>query len=640
MALKLLLLSIFFLFLARLSLSYEPRNHEVDALISIREALHDPYGVLNNWDEDSVDPCSWAMITCSPDNLVICLGAPSQSLSGTLSGAIGNLTNLRQVLLQNNNISGQIPPELGTLSKLQTLDLSNNRFSSVVPDSLGQLNSLQYLRLNNNSLSGPFPVSVAKISQLVFLDLSYNNLSGPVPKSPARTFNVAGNPLICGSSSTEGCSGSANVGPLSFSLVTSPGKHKSKKLALALGLSLSLVSLFLLALGILWLRRKQKGHMMLNVSDKQEEGLIRLGNLRNFTFRELQIATDNFCSKNILGTGGFGNVYKGKLGDRTMVAVKRLKDLTGTSGESQFRTELEMISLAVHRNLLRLIGYCATSNERLLVYPYMSNGSVASRLRGKPALDWNTRKRIAIGAARGLLYLHEQCDPKIIHRDVKAANVLLDEFCEAVVGDFGLAKLLDHADSHVTTAVRGTVGHIAPEYLSTGQSSEKTDVFGFGILLIELITGMRALEFGKTVNQKGAMLEWVKKIQQEKKVDELVDKELGSNYDWIEVEEMLQVALLCTQYLPAHRPKMSEVVRMLEGDGLAEKWAVSHNHSNPTMNLSHPKNANRSTFYPTTASKHDESGHNRSSSMFGTTMDEDDDERSLDSYAMELSGPR
>lgn len=130
-------------------------------------------------------------------------------------------------------------------------------------------------------------------------------------------------------------------------------------------------------------------------------------------------------------------------------------------------------------------------------------------MTGKPPLDWNTRKRIAIGAARGLLYLHEQCDPKIIHRDVKAANVLLDDYYEAVLGDFGLAKLLDHAESHVTTAVRGTVGHIAPEYLSTGQSSEKTDVFGFGILLVELITGMRALELGKTVNQKGAALEWV-----------------------------------------------------------------------------------------------------------------------------------
>nr|XP_011462643.1 PREDICTED: LOW QUALITY PROTEIN: probable LRR receptor-like serine/threonine-protein kinase At4g30520 [Fragaria vesca subsp. vesca] len=625
----------FFLSTASLCLSYEPRNHEVVALISLKGSLNDPHGVLNNWDGDSVDPCSWAMITCSSENVVVGLGAPSQSLSGTLTAAIGNLTNLRQVLLQNNNISGKLPAELGTLPKLQTLDLSNNRFLGVVPESLGQLNSLQYLRLNNNSLSGAFPVSLAKIPALAFLDLSYNNLSGPIPKFPARTFNVVGNPLICGSSSTEGCSGSAPV-PLSLSLNPSPGKHKSKTVAIALGVSFSCAFLMLLSLGIIWYREKQKSQTILNISDIQEEGLVSLGNLRNFTFKELQVATDHFSSKNILGAGGFGNVYKGKLGDGTMVAVKRLKDVTGTAGESQFRTELEMISLAVHRNLLRLIGYCATSNERLLVYPYMSNGSVAFRLRGKPALDWNTRKRIAIGAARGLLYLHEQCDPKIIHRDVKAANVLLDDYCEAIVGDFGLAKLLDHADSHVTTAVRGTVGHIAPEYLSTGQSSEKTDVFGFGILLIELITGMRALEFGKTVNQKGAMLEWVKKVQQEKKVELLVDRELGNNYDRIEVGEMLQVALLCTQYLPAHRPKMSEVVRMLEGDGLAEKWASSHNHSKSRMDLFQTHNSNKSTPHSTwNASKHD--GSER---MFGTSMDEDDDEHSLDSYAMELSGPR
>lgn len=129
---------------------------------------------------------------------------------------------------------------------------------------------------------------------------------------------------------------------------------------------------------------------------------------------------------------------------------------------------------------------------------------------GKPTLDWGTRKRIAVGAARGLLYLHEQCDPKIIHRDVKAANILLDDYCEAVVGDFGLAKLLDHRESHVTTAVRGTAGHIAPEYLLTGQSSEKTDVFGFGILLLELISGQKTIEFGKAGNQRGAVLDWVK----------------------------------------------------------------------------------------------------------------------------------
>lgn len=300
-----------------------------------------------------------------------------------------------------------------------------------------------------------------------------------------------------------------------------------------------------------------------------------LGNLRRFQFRELQSATNNFSSKNILGKGGFGNVYKGYLQDGSIVAVKRLKDGNAIGGDTQFQTEVEMISLAVHRNLLRLYGFCITPTERLLVYPYMSNGSVASRLKAKPPLDWGTRKRIALGAARGLLYLHEQCDPKIIHRDVKAANILLDDYCEAVVGDFGLAKLLDHHDSHVTTAVRGTVGHIAPEYLSTGQSSEKTDVFGFGILLLELITGQRALEFGKAANQKGAMLDWVKKIHQEKKLEMLVDKDLKNNYDKIELEEIVQVALLCTQYLPSHRPKMSEVVRMLEGDGLAEKWEAS-----------------------------------------------------------------
>ncbi|CAN1223514.1 Probable LRR receptor-like serine/threonine-protein kinase At2g23950 [Linum grandiflorum] len=601
--------------------SYETRNHEVEALMRVKEGLDDPHGVLKNWDEDSVDPCSWAMITCSPDYLVIGLGAPSQSLSGTLSAAIGNLTNLRQVLLQNNNISGKIPPEIGQLSKLQTLDLSNNRFSGLVPDSFGQLTALQYLRLNNNSFSGPFPLSLAKIPRLAFLDLSYNNLSGPVPKFPTRTFNVVGNPLICGSKSSDGCFGPNlpicvfYINILVFQL--NIGKHKSNNIGVAVGVSLGSISFLVLVLGLLWYRKRQRSQIVLNINDKQEEGLISLGNLRNFSFRELQHATSNFSSKNILGAGGFGNVYKGKLGDGSTVAVKRLKDLTGSSGESQFRTELEMISLAVHRNLLRLVGYCATANERLLVYPYMSNGSVASRLRGKPALDWNARKRIAIGAARGLLYLHEQCDPKIIHRDVKAANVLLDDYCEAVVGDFGLAKLLDHADSHVTTAVRGTVGHIAPEYLSTGQSSEKTDVFGFGILLIELITGMRALEFGKSVNQKGAMLEWVKKIQKEKREEELVDRELrssSSSYDRIEVGEMLQVAVLCTQYLPAHRPKMSEVVRMLEGDGLAEKWAASHNHATD----------------PTTTIKLVDYDND----------DDDDDEHSLDSYAMELSGPR
>ncbi|XP_065880015.1 protein NSP-INTERACTING KINASE 2 [Euphorbia lathyris] len=592
-------------------------NYEVLALMSIKNSLIDPHNVLN-WDETAVDPCSWAMITCSPDGLVTGLGAPSQYLSGTLSPSIGNLTNLQLVLLQNNNFSGHLPSEIGRLSKLKTLDLSNNFFTGEIPSTLSNLKNLQYLRLNNNSLYGPIPPSLPNMSQLSFLDLSYNNLSAPVPAFHVRTFNIVGNSLICGAE--EECVGFIQT-PQSLSLNNSQnsqpsGNGKGNKIALAIGSSVGCICLLFLGFGFLfWWRQRHNQQIFFDVNEQRQEEL-NLGNLKKFQFKELQVATKNFSNKNLIGKGGFGNVYKGHLHDGSIVAVKRLKDGNGsTGGEIQFQTEVEMISLAVHRNLLRLYGFCMTASERLLVYPYMSNGSVATRLKAKPTLDWSTRKRIALGAARGLLYLHEQCDPKIIHRDVKAANILLDDDCEAVVGDFGLAKLLDHRDSHVTTAVRGTVGHIAPEYLSTGQSSEKTDVFGFGILLLELISGLRALEFGKSANQKGgAMLDWVKKIHQENKLELIVDKDLKNNYDRIELEEMVRVSLLSTQYTPSHRPKMSEVVRMLEGDGLAEKWEASQK-----------AEATRSRAYEFSSSE-------RYSDLT--------DDSSLLVQAMELSGPR
>ncbi|KAK3015410.1 hypothetical protein RJ639_007482 [Escallonia herrerae] len=483
-------------------------NYEVQALMGIKAAIKDPRGVLGNWDADAVDPCSWTMVTCSPDNLVIGLGTPSQNLSGTLSPSIGNLTNLQIVLLQNNNLTGPLPSELGKLPKIKTLDLSDNFFTDEIPSSLSNLKSLEYLRLNNNSLSGPIPLSLANMTQLTFLDLSFNDLSGPVPRFLAKTFNVLGNPMICATGTEQDCNGTTPM-PLSLPLNNaqskdlelalsyefefrhsqSAGRPKRHKVALAFGSSLGCISLLILGFGfLLWWRQRHNQQIFLDVNEQNREEIC-LGNLRRFQFRELQIATKNFSSKNILGKGGFGIVYKGYLQDGTLVAVKRLKDGNAAGGEIQFQTEVEMISLAVHRNLLRLYGFCMTTTERLLVYPYMSNGSVASRLKG--------------------------------------------------------------------------------------QSSEKTDVFGFGILLLELITGQRALEFGKAANQKGAMLDWVKKIHQEKKLDMLVDKDLNNEYDRIELEEIVQVALLCTQYLPSNRPKMSEVVRMLEGDGLAEKWEAS-----------------------------------------------------------------
>ncbi|KAK4343629.1 hypothetical protein RND71_036723 [Anisodus tanguticus] len=300
--------------------------------------------------------------------------------------------------------------------------------------------------------------------------------------------------------------------------------------------------------------------------------------------------------------GGFGKVYKGVLNDGIKVAVKRLTDYESPGGDAAFQREVEMISVAVHRNLLRLIGFCTTPTERLLVYPYMQNLSVAYRLRGIVSsrayfvfvgLIVNDsvsgflsicEEACGTGTARGLEYLHEHCNPKIIHRDVKAANVLLDEDFEAVVGDFGLAKLVDVKKTNVTTQVRGTMGHIAPEYLSTGKSSEKTDVFGYGIMLLEIVTGQRAIDFSRLEEDDVLLLDHlqplrimhtilkVKKMQREKRLDAIVDRNLSKNYEMDEVETMIQVALLCTQASPEDRPAMSEVVRMLEGEGLAKRW--------------------------------------------------------------------
>ncbi|KAH9533029.1 hypothetical protein CY35_18G029500 [Sphagnum magellanicum] len=557
-------------------------NSEVMALWAIRQALQDPQNALATWDKNYISPCTFAYIQCSAEQVVIRVDLPNEQLGGSLSPRFAGLPNLQYLMLQNNNISGPIPWELGNLTQLVSLDLSNNNLTGSIPNTLRNLKSLTYLNLNNNKLTGGFPVFLSSITGLSILNLSNNNLAGFVPNVSFPNFSVQGNPRLCGATIKRECLGDAPLplaAAVNVSETYSAPAGQSSKGPMASGLALGgAVLVAAVALAVLWRQHNSNQQSFFDVVNEQQEPDVPLGQLKKFHFRDLQIATGNFDSKNLLGQGGFGNVYKGCLTDGSLVAVKRLKGQGSAAAELQFQMEVEIISLAVHRNLLRLRGFCMTPTERLLVYPFMSNGSVASRLRetnihGKPALDWSTRKRIALGSARGLLYMHEHCDPKIIHRDVKAANILLDEDFEAVVGDFGLAKLLDHCDSHVTTAVRGTVGHIAPEYLSTGQSSEKTDVFGYGVLLLELITGQRAFEFDRLSRHNNMLLlDWVKKCQAEKRLDLLVDVDLKNDYNRMELEEIVQVALLCSQTSPSERPKMSDVVRMLEGEGLVERW--------------------------------------------------------------------
>ncbi|XP_072990383.1 LRR receptor kinase BAK1-like [Typha latifolia] len=560
-------------------------NMEGDALHYLKSNLNDPSNVLQSWDPTLVNPCTWFHVTCNSDNSVIRVDLGNAQLSGTLVPQLGQLKFLQYLELYSNNISGTIPSDLGNLTNLVSLDLYLNNFSGAIPDTLGKLMKLRFLRLNNNTLNGSIPQSLTNINTLQVLDLSNNNLSGPVPSTGSFSLftpiSFANNPNLCGPGTTRACPGGPALSPPPPFLPPVPpssqGSTASSTGAIAGGVAAGAALLFAVpAIGFAWWRRRKPQENFFDVA-AEEDPEVHLGQLKRFSLRELQVATDNFSNKNILGRGGFGKVYKGRLADGSLVAVKRLKEERTPGGELQFQTEVEMISMAVHRNLLRLRGFCMTPTERLLVYPYMANGSVASCLRerppSEPPLDWPTRRLIALGSARGLSYLHDHCDPKIIHRDVKAANILLDEEFEAVVGDFGLAKLMDYKDTHVTTAVRGTIGHIAPEYLATGKSSEKTDVFGYGIMLLELITGQRAFDLARLANDDDVMLlDWVKGLLKEKKLHMLVDPDLQNNYVETEVESLIQVALLCTQGSPMERPKMSEVVRMLEGDGLAEKW--------------------------------------------------------------------
>lgn len=286
---------------------------------------------------------------------------------------------------------------------------------------------------------------------------------------------------------------------------------------------------------------------------------------RIFSLKELQAATNNFNYDNKLGEGGFGSVYWGQLWDGSQIAVKRLK-VWSSKAELEFAVEVEILGRVRHKNLLSLRGYCAEGQERLIVYDYMPNLSLCSHLHGQYAseglLDWRRRIIIAIGSAEALAYLHHHATPHIIHRDVKASNVLLDSNFDAQVADFGFAKLIPDGASHVTTRVKGTLGYLAPEYAMWGKASESCDVYSFGILLLELLSGKKPIEkLGPGV--KRTIVEWAGPLVLEGNLMKLVDPKLKEKYEEQELKGLVHVATRCAQNAPEDRPTMLEVVEML-----------------------------------------------------------------------------
>uniref|UniRef100_A0A803P054 Protein kinase domain-containing protein n=1 Tax=Cannabis sativa TaxID=3483 RepID=A0A803P054_CANSA len=299
---------------------------------------------------------------------------------------------------------------------------------------------------------------------------------------------------------------------------------------------------------------------------------------RVFSLKELHAATNNFNYDNKLGEGGFGSVYWGQLWDGSQIAVKRLK-VWSNKADMEFAVEVEILARVRHKNLLSLRGYCAEGQERLIIYDYMPNLSLLSHLHGQHSaeclLDWNRRINIAIGSAEGIAYLHHHSTPHIIHRDVKASNVLLDSNFVAQVADFGFAKLIPDGATHVTTRVKGTLGYLAPEYAMLGKASESCDVYSFGILLLELASGKKPIE-KVNVTQKRTIVDWALPIACEGKFNELVDPKLNGKYVEDELKRVILVALLCAHTQPERRPTMLEVLELLKGES-KEKIAKLEN---------------------------------------------------------------
>ncbi|KAK7244121.1 hypothetical protein RIF29_38939 [Crotalaria pallida] len=337
------------------------------------------------------------------------------------------------------------------------------------------------------------------------------------------------------------------------------------------GIVAAVAIIVILVFGILW----WKGCLgKKNSLAKDIKGLdLQMG---LFTLRQIKVATNNFNISNKIGEGGFGPVYKGILSDKTIIAVKQLSSKSN-QGNREFLNEIGMISALQNPYLVKLYGCCVEGDQLLLVYEYLENNSLARALFGPEEhqikLDWQTRHRICVGIARGLAYLHEESRLKVVHRDIKATNVLLDKDLNPKISDFGLARLHEEENTHISTRIAGTYGYMAPEYAMHGYLTDKADVYSFGIVALEIISGKN----NSTHQQKEEALylvDWAHMLKEKDNLMELVDRRLGSDFNKEDVTVMINVALLCTNVSPTLRPAMSSVVSMLEGKTIVQETVL------------------------------------------------------------------
>ncbi|XP_061343480.1 MDIS1-interacting receptor like kinase 1-like [Gastrolobium bilobum] len=515
------------------------------------------------------------------------------NLHSSLPSTVLSIPNLQTLMVSNNNMEGEIPDQFQDCPSLTVLDLSSNHFSGSIPASIASCQKLVNLNLQNNQLSGEIPKALANMPTLAILDLSNNSLSGQIPESfgvsPAlEAFNVSYNKLE-GSVPANGMLRTINPNDLvgnaglcdgvlppcdqKSAYSTRHGSSHAKHIIVGWIIGISTI----LAIGIaillarsLYVRWYTDGFCFRERFYKSSKGWPwRLMAFQRLGFTSTDILA---CIKetNVIGMGATGVVYKAEVPQSsTVVAVKKLWR-SGTDIEvgssDDLVGEVNLLGRLRHRNIVRLLGFLHNDTDVMIVYEFMHNGNLGDALHGRQAatllVDWVSRYNIALGVAQGLAYLHHDCHPPIIHRDIKSNNILLDANLEARIADFGLAKMMTRKNETVSM-VAGSYGYIAPEYGYALKVDEKIDVYSYGVVLLELLTGKRPLDagFGESVD----IVEWIRrKIRDNKSLEEALDPNVGNcRHILEEMLLVLRIALLCTAKFPKDRPTMRDVIMML-----------------------------------------------------------------------------
>ncbi|XP_008808708.2 brassinosteroid LRR receptor kinase BRI1-like [Phoenix dactylifera] len=498
--------------------------------------------------------------------------------------------------LSYNQLVGEIPRELGSMYHAMILNLGHNMLSGPIPSDLGSLHYVGVLDLSHNALQGPIPSSFSGLSMLSEIDLSNNRLNGTIPVlgqlATFPRYRYDNNSGLCGFP-LPSCEGIADA--------SSSGQHRTSRRrqaslagSVATGLLVSLLCVFgLIVVAVEARKRKRRKKESNNNSSgdfyvdssrshsgaansnwkltaTKEASSINLATFekapRKLTFADLLEATSGFHNDSLIGSGGFGDVYKAQLKDGSVVAIKKLIHVSG-QGDREFMAEMETIGKIKHRNLVPLLGYCKVGEERLLVYEYMKYGSLEDVLHDRKKagikLNWAARRKVAVGAARGLAFLHN-CIPHIIHRDMKSSNVLLDENLEARVSDFGMARLMSAADTHLSVStLAGTPGYVPPEYYQSFRCTTKGDVYSYGVVLLELLTGRQPTDSSDFGDNN--LVGWVKQ-HSKPRISDVFDPELLKEGPGLELEllEHLKIACACLDDRPSRRPSMLKVMAMFK----------------------------------------------------------------------------